>query len=97
MTDETVQVFDSVWDALEDAPEAAANMRLRSELMIAMHDAIEGWQATQAPAASRLGTRQPRLNNLMRERFGKFSLDALVVLDERTGLSVRVEGGPLAV
>ena len=30
------QVFASVWDALEDSPAEAANMRMRSELMIAI-------------------------------------------------------------
>jgi predicted XRE-type DNA-binding protein len=29
-------VFASVWDVLEDSPEEAVNMRLRSELMIAI-------------------------------------------------------------
>lgn len=91
MSDETVQTFASVWDALEETPEAAANMRLRSELMTAVRDTIEGWQLTQAQAAKRLGITQPRLNDLMRGRIGKFSLDALIILADRSGLSVRVE------
>ena len=37
------QVFASVWDALEDSPAEAANMRLRSELMIAIRQAVAGW------------------------------------------------------
>lgn len=91
MTDEPVQVFASVWDALEETPEEAANMRLRSELAIAVQDAVEGWNLTQAQAASRLGVTQPRLNDLLRGRVARFSLDALIALAERAGLAVRME------
>jgi len=34
------QRFTSVWDAIEDTPEQAANMKLRSVLMIALKDRI---------------------------------------------------------
>ncbi len=85
------QVFASVWDALEDSPAEAANMRLRSELMIAVKQAVAGWGLTQAEAAHRLDVTQPRLNDLLRGRIGKFSLDALILVAERAGLSVRVQ------
>jgi predicted XRE-type DNA-binding protein len=90
----TTHIFASVWDALEETPEDASNMRLRSVLMTAVRDAIEAWQLTQAQAAKRLKITQPRLNDLMRGRIGKFSLDALIVLAERSGLSVRMEIAP---
>jgi predicted XRE-type DNA-binding protein len=93
MSDEPVQSFASVWDALEETPEAAAHMRLRSELAIAVRTAVEGWGLTQAAAARRLGVTQPRLNDLLRGRVGRFSLDALVGLAERAGLTVRIEIG----
>ena len=93
MSDEPVQSFASVWDALEETPEAAAHMRLRSELAVAVRAAVEGWGLTQAEAARRLGVTQPRLNDLLRGRVGRFSLDALVGLAERAGLSVRLEVG----
>jgi predicted XRE-type DNA-binding protein len=85
------QVFASVWDALEDSPAEAANMRLRSELMIAVQETVAVWGLTQAEAARRLDVTQPRLNDLLRGRIGKFSLDALILLAERAGLSVRVQ------
>jgi predicted XRE-type DNA-binding protein len=34
------QRFSSVWDAIEDTPAQAANMKLRSILMIALKDHI---------------------------------------------------------
>ena len=85
------QVFASVWDALEDSPAEAANMRLRSELMIAVQEMVVGWGLTQVEAAGRLEMTQPRLNDLLRGRVGKFSVDALILLAERAGLSVRVQ------
>ena len=96
MSDEPVQTFASVWDALEETSEGAANMRLRSELAIAVRSAVEGWGVTQAEAARRLGVTQPRLNDLLRGRIARFSLDALVRLTERAGLAVRMEIGRAA-
>ncbi len=80
------QVFASVWDALEDSPAEAANMRLRSELIIAVKQAVAGWGLTQAEAARRLDVTQPRLNDLLRGRIGKFSLNTLILLAKRAGL-----------
>lgn len=85
------QVFASVWNALEDTPAEATNMRLRSELIIAIQEAVAGWGLTQVEAADRLKVTQPRLNDLLRGRAYKFRLDALVLLAERAGLSVRVQ------
>ncbi len=85
------QVFASVWDALEDSPAEAANMRLRSELMLAIRQAVAEWATTQAAAAHRLEVTQPRLNDLLRGRINNFSLDARTVLAARAGLDVRVQ------
>jgi predicted XRE-type DNA-binding protein len=85
------RVFESVWDALEDSPAEAAHMRLRSDLMIAVQEAVAAWGVTQAEAAKRLSVTQPRLNDLVRGRIDKFSLDALVDLAARAGLTLRME------
>jgi predicted XRE-type DNA-binding protein len=77
-----------VWDALEQTPAAAENMRLRSRVMIAISEAVRGWAVPQTAAAKRLGITQPRLNDLLRGRVDKFSLDALVELAARAGLTV---------
>jgi len=85
------RTFASVWDALEDTAAEAANMRARSELMIALRTKIEGWKVSQTAAARRLGLTQPRLNDLMRGRIGKFSLDVLINVAGRAGLAVRLQ------
>ena len=87
----TDEVFESVWDALEPSPVEAAHMRMRSDLMIAIQEVVDGWGLTQAGAAKRLAVTQPRLNDLLRGRISKFSLDALVALASRAGLALRIE------
>lgn len=83
--------FDNVWDALEDTAAESANMTLRSDLLIAIQQEVRDWGLTQTQAASRLGITQPRLNDLLKGKIAKFSLDALVELARSAGLSVRLE------
>jgi len=84
------RTFANVWDALSDSPEEAATMKIRSDVMIAIHDTIRAWDATQAQAASRLGVTQPRLNDLLQGKINKFSLDTLLTLAGRAGLKVKI-------
>lgn len=85
------KTFPSVWDAIAGSPGEAVNLRLRAELMqkIAAIVAKRGW--TQAEAARRCGISQPRMNDLLRGRISKFSLDALVNAATALGCRVRVE------
>jgi predicted XRE-type DNA-binding protein len=78
----------SVWDAIESDREVAANMKARSELMIALQERLGRLKGTQAERAEDLGVTQPRLNDLLKGRIDKFSLDALVNLASRAGLQV---------
>lgn len=79
------QSFACVWDALESTSEAAAEMRARSDLLIALRDRVASWGVTSADAARRLGIGQDRVDDLVRGRFSKFSLDQLVRLERVTG------------
>jgi len=85
------QRFASVWDAIETVPAKAANMKARAEMMIAIRETVAKWGLTQAAAAKRLGLTQPRMNDLLRGRINKFSLDTLMNLATRAGLAVRVQ------
>ncbi|MBM3950656.1 MAG: XRE family transcriptional regulator [Rhodospirillales bacterium] len=51
---------------------------------------------TQSATARHLGVTQPRLNDLVRGRIDKFSLDALVVMLARAGRRVAVKVGKAA-
>jgi predicted XRE-type DNA-binding protein len=80
-----------VWDAIADTPGQAANLRSRAELMqkIAARLKQHGW--TQAEAAIHCGVTQPRINDLLRGRVSRFSLDALVNIATALGCRVRFD------
>lgn len=72
------QRFTSVWDAIEDTPEEAENMKLHSVLMTALKNHLTRTEISQAQAAKLFGVTQPRVSDLMRGRINLFSLDTLV-------------------
>ncbi|MBD8236295.1 MULTISPECIES: XRE family transcriptional regulator [Pseudomonas] len=82
--------FSSVWDALEDIPQQAANMRLRSKLLLELCKTIRGWELSQKEAAQRLGISQPRLNDVLTGKIDKLSLDALVNLSAAAQMNVDI-------
>jgi len=91
MSKPKIESYASVWDALADTPEEAANLRTRAELMqqIAAIVSENGW--TQVEAAKQCGVTQPRINDLLRGRVSRFSLDALVNIATSIGRRVHVE------
>lgn len=86
-----LESYNSDWDAIADTPGQAANLRARAELMqqIAAFVKRQGW--TQFEAAQYCGVTQPRINDLLRSRVSRFSLDALVNISTALGCRVRVE------
>jgi len=84
------QRFANVWDAIAETPEEAANLTMRSDLMDEIEAIIKtnGW--TQKEAAKRCGVTQPRINDLLRGRIARFSIDALVNIASALGRKVKV-------
>lgn len=82
--------FANIWDAIAESPEQAANLRARADLMRGIAGIIERQKWTQAEAARRCGVTQPRINDLLRGRISRFSLDALVNIAASLGRRVRV-------
>ncbi|MFO1125896.1 MAG: helix-turn-helix domain-containing protein [Methylocystis sp.] len=82
--------FNSVWDAIEDTPEEAENMKLRSTLMLALKDHISRTGLSQSQAAKLFGVTQPRISDLMRGKVNLFGLDALVNMAAAAGLHVEL-------
>jgi predicted XRE-type DNA-binding protein len=82
--------FESVWDAIADTPEQAANLCARAELMRQITAYIQSKDWKQAEAARYAAVTQPRINDLMRGRISKFSLDALVNIATALGLRVQL-------
>jgi len=85
------QRFANVWDAIADSPEEAANLNLRYELMEKISEIIKKRDWTQAEAALHCGVTQPRLNDLLKGKISKFSLDALVNIASALGRRVTVK------
>lgn len=80
--------FSSVWDAIEDSPAAAENMKLRASLMMALKDYIARNKLTQSQAAKIFGVTQPRVSDLMRGKIDLFAIDTLVNMAATAGLHV---------
>jgi predicted XRE-type DNA-binding protein len=93
----TKQEFASVWDAIEDTPAQAENMRLRSSLMMAISEHVKAKGLNQTQAAHLFGVTQPRISDLMRGKIGLFSIDTLVAMLSSAGLQVEMKiHGPAA-
>lgn len=67
----------------------AENLLMRAELMSQIRRVSKG--LTQAEAARKFGVTQPRMNDLLRGKIDKFSLDALVNMLGKAGLRVEVQ------
>jgi predicted XRE-type DNA-binding protein len=82
--------FANVWDAIEDTPAQAENMKFRSALMMALKNHIGRTGLSQAKAAKLLGVTQPRVSDLMRGKIELFGLDTLVNMIGAAGLHVEM-------
>lgn len=82
--------FASIWDAIEDTPEEAQNMRLRSVLLTELKNHLTRTEMSQTQAAQLLGVTQPRVSDLMRGKINLFGLDALVNMATAAGLRIEM-------
>lgn len=71
-------------------PDEAQNLQLRSDLMTRIERLVKRSDMTQTEAARALGVTQPRLNDLLRGKIDKFSLDALVNMLGHAGMRVEL-------
>ena len=82
----TTERHASVWDAVEESPEEAENLKIRAALVQELSVYIERSAMTQAQAARRLGVTQPRISDLTRGKIDLFSIDTLVNMLTAAGL-----------
>src|SRR5271156_7009511 len=80
----------SVFADLGLSPEEAANLTIRSQLMLFLKVTIKerGW--TQQRAAKELDIHQPRVSDLLKGKLSEFSLDALVCMVEKLGFEIEL-------
>ena len=88
-----IQTYRSVWDAIADGLEEAANLKLRSQLMDAIEAYIARQAITQEEAARRLGVPRSRVSELVNGRISKFTIDKLVNMAARVGLATQIKIG----
>jgi predicted XRE-type DNA-binding protein len=86
----TKKRFANVWDAIEETPAQAENMKLRSALIMALKDHLARTGLNQSEAAKLLGVTQPRISDLMRGKIELFGLDTLVNMIGAAGLHVEM-------
>jgi predicted XRE-type DNA-binding protein len=79
-----------VWDAIEDDPVERQRLKLLSDLSIRLELRIRAMGWTQKQAAAQLGVTQPRISDLMRGKLSVFSIDSLVELLTRAGVTVEL-------
>jgi len=72
----------------------AANLKLRSQLMIAITKLIGSRGLTQSAAAQLLGVSQPRVSDLVRGKLERFSIDTLVAMLGAAGVQVTISVRP---
>ena len=68
----------------------AQNLLLRADLVVHIRKVIEKLGLTQAEAAKRASITQPRMNDLVKGRTEKFTLDAMVNVAAQLGYIVKL-------
>jgi predicted XRE-type DNA-binding protein len=78
----------NVFKDLGFPPDEAAHLLIRADLMIQLARILKERRLTQVRAARLLGVSQPRVSDLVRGRIDLFSIDSLVEMLARLGVSV---------
>ena len=68
----------------------AQNLLLRADLVVHIRKVIDKLGITQAEAAKRASITQPRMNDLVKGRTEKFTLDAMVNVAAQLGYIVKL-------
>ncbi len=83
-----LQTFDNVWDAISPTTEEAENMKVRSQLIIALNGLIEKRGLNTSEAAQLLGVSQPRISELAKGKIHLFSVDKLITMLAHAGMHI---------
>ena len=86
-----IESYENIWDALADTAGEAANMQAKTELMRQIVAIVKKNNWTQVEAAKRCAVTQPRINDMLRGRISRFSLDALVNIAAALGQRVHID------
>jgi len=86
----------NVFEDVGFPPAEAAHLLIRTDLMLQIERVLKTRGLTQAKAAKLLKVTQPRVSDLMRGRVDLFSIDTLVEMLARLGITVtlRMKSSP---
>ncbi len=91
--DDDLEPYESCGNVYKDlgfSDDEAANLLVRSQLMLIIRETIRqrGW--TQKESAAELGVHQPRVSDLFQGRIGHFSVDTLMSWLYKLGKDVTI-------
>jgi len=79
--------YSSIFEAIADNPEDAADLEFRADLMLVLRDYFTG--STQADIGKTLGIPQPRVSELLSGKVDKFSADKLIAFLAKVGVRLK--------
>ena len=83
--------YEHVFDALENDPAIAENLKIRAQLTHELAIDIEREKRSQKEAAVIFGVNQPRISDLVRGKIARFTIDMRVNRRARTGKRMAVK------
>ena len=91
MNEEILDSSGNVFTDLGFAPDEAAILQMRADLMADLRQFIKTKELTQAKAAEILGVSLSRVSDLTRGKWERFSLEMLITLATRAGMRVSLK------
>jgi len=91
MSEPIIESSDNVFADLGFDPAEAAILKMRADLLNDLRAYIESSGLTPREVAKQLGITPPRVVDLMRGRWEKFSLEMLITLEARAGRKVSLD------
>lgn len=91
MSEPIIESSGNVFDDLGYAPEEAAILQMRADLMADLRAFIKKKKLTQVKAAEILGISQSRVSDLVTGKWEKFSLEMLIILATKAGMRVTLK------
>lgn len=88
------KAFACVWDAVEPDPVKRTDLRLRADLLIAMHHYLDNTKLDRFKLARQLGISASRLKHLRQGIITQFELADLIALCVKAGLKVNISTEP---
>lgn len=91
MNNRVIKGQNNIFEDLGFEPVEAANLKIRTDLILDLQKYIQKQQWTQQEAADFFNETQPRISNLMNGDIERFSIDKLVQMIVKAGMQIKIE------